>query len=138
MWKKLACVLFLLPVVLCAESVSSLGARLTTMFWTDVQEHNSKKLEKYLSPDFQTVSVIGPLTRKEALSFLKTARLKAFSFNKMRTTRYKDRLVVTYGVEYIATKTGVRVKGFGPQVNVWEKTHGRWMLVSIGDLSVEM
>lgn len=138
MWKKLVCVFFLVPVMLCAESISSLGNRLTTMFWTDVQENNNRKLEKYLSPDFQTVSVIGPLTRKGALAFLKTVKLKSFSFNKMRTTRYKDRLVVTYGVEYRVTTTGGLVKGFGPQVNVWEKTHGRWMLVSIGDLTVEM
>lgn len=138
MLKKLVCIVCLLPVFLCAESVSSLGHRLTTMFWTDIKEHNNKKLEQYFSPDFQVVSTIGPLTRKESLDFLKKAKVKTFSFNRMRTTRYKDRLVVTYGVEYRATTTGVLVKGFGPQVNVWKKTHDRWMLVATGDISVEM
>lgn len=135
---KLFLFLFFLPALVFASSTSSLGKKLTQKVWHDLKHQNVSQLDSYLSADFQSVNFLGALSRAELLTLAGKIQVQSYAFSAMRTTKHHDKIVVTYGVTAQETNQGNTFKVFGPQMNVWEKQSGRWVLVSWSDLSVNM
>lgn len=119
MFKKIMCVLLVLPAIAFS---SSEGSSLVHRFWKEVQRKEMHKLSSFITNDYQALTVNGVITKKQDLSNLKNISMTGFVLSHIRSTKHKHRLAVSYDLQVINGSTS----SFFREIQVFEKRDGHW------------
>lgn len=106
------------------QDVTREAKKLEDHFWKLVQKHDTKGLEKTISPIFQGLNVDGPYSKQEQIDGLAGADLESFTLTDFIAHGDKNTIVSTYTFEFVGS-------GLTPGFNlsIWEKKDNQWHLI---------
>jgi len=129
MWKKLLCVLMVLPALAFAGEIKD--HKVLYRLWNDMKEANVKAIKKYTSPSFQAVRYNGAQNRAQELQIIANLHMTGYTLTNIVVTKNRHVLVFTYNAATTETVSGQVMSDTPTQrITVFERKEGKWIWVS--------
>ncbi len=126
---------FLLLGALPAWAGGVSGEKLVRDLWTSMKAGNWQKLEKIMSPAFQSVHADGARDRAGELKLIRGLKMGDYRLQDFKTTRQGPVLVVTYKVVVSETIDGKRLKRRpAPRMTIFYRTDQGWQWLAHANL----
>jgi hypothetical protein len=130
-----AAMVFLLLGAASAWAGDVSGEQLVRDLWSNMKANHWQKLDKAMSPAFQSVHSDGARDRAQELKLIKGLKMGDYTLDKFKTTRQGPVLVVTYQVTVSETIDGKRLTHKpAPRLTVFFKAAGGWQWLAHANL----
>ena len=108
----------------------SKGEELLNQLWTDLKASDVDAIEKYISPEYQSVHEDGARNREEELELVKNLKLGDYTLTDIKITENDSMIVVTYFVSVEETIAGKKLSSTpAARLSAWQKTDEGWMWI---------
>jgi len=116
-------------------NATSLGERLLSQLWVDMQKPDMERIEKTTAKGFQSVHQYGSNTREQQIELIKTLNFGEYTLSDVEITRNGPVIVATYLVSVEETIKGKQLsKKPAPRLSVFLKTDSGWQWIAHANL----
>ena len=116
-------------------NATSLGERLLSQLWVDMQKPDMERIEKTTAKGFQSVHQYGSNTREQQIELIKTLNFGEYTLIDVEITRNGPVIVATYLVSVEETIKGKQLsKKPAPRLSVFLKTDSGWQWIAHANL----
>ena len=116
-------------------NATSLGEKLLSQLWVDMQKPDMERIEKTTAKGFQSVHQYGSSTREQQIELIKTLNFGEYTLSDVEITRNGPVIVATYLVSVEETIKGKQLsKKPAPRLSVFLKTDSGWQWIAHANL----
>ena len=116
-------------------NATSLGEKLLSQLWVDMQKPDMERIEKTTAKGFQSVHQYGSNTREQEIELIKTLNFGEYTLSDVEITRNGPVIVATYLVSVEETIKGKQLsKKPAPRLSVFLKTDSGWQWIAHANL----
>ena len=116
-------------------NATSLGEKLLSQLWVDMQKPDMERIEKTTAKGFQSVHQYGSNTREQQIKLIKTLNFGEYTLSDVEITRNGPVIVATYLVSVEETIKGKQLsKKPAPRLSVFLKTDSGWQWIAHANL----
>jgi len=116
-------------------NATSLGEKLLSQLWVDMQKPDMERIEKTTAKGFQSVHQYGSNTREQQIELIKTLNFGEYTLSDVEITRNGPVIVATYLVSVEETIKGKQLsKKPAPRLSVFLKTDSGWQWIAHANL----